>query len=377
MAAMAGARARRYLPAALTGALLAVAGFDISYWIGALRSSPLAQDSSIYYVAAQVGLAHGWNRIYDPTLQSQFLAGLHAGISDPRFFLYANPPPLAWLFAPLTVAPPLAAYLVFAAFSLAALLTAAILAASPSRWTRIVFVLGAIAWYPAIYSLRLGQVSVLVAALVVFGRWLDRRGWPALGGAILALAIIKPQLVLLVGPCLLIAGKRRMFAGWLLATLSLVVVSMLSLGASGLRQYAEMLGVVHAVAFNERFTLAALGAGDRLTMVLQGLAALLALGVAYRIRHQGTAVVMAVGLLGGVLAAPYLHVDDFAVLLPAAWFLLAEGRSTVQRLSLLPIALTTELAWVLGPLPILASLAISLLLFLVPRREQPSLALAA
>ena len=375
--AMAGARGRRYLPAALTGGFVALAGYNLVYWLGAFRAAPLAEDASIYYVAAQIGLARGWDRIYDVALQSKFLAGLHAGIADPSFFLYANPPPLAWLFTPLTMVSPLAAYLAMAAVSFAALVAAAVLTAGTAGRTRVLFVVGAIAWYPVIYSLRLGQVSLLVGALVVFSWWLERRGRPELAGGVLGLALIKPQLALLVAPCLLLTGRRRMFAGWLVTTLSFVVVSLLSLGVSGVEQYLHVLGLVHAAAFNQRFTLAALGAGSVPTMALQGLAAIVTLVVAYRVRHQGTASVMAVALVGGMLAAPYLHVDDFAVLLPAAWFLLRETDSIGARLSLLPMAVTMELAWVLGPLPILAGLTISLLLFSFRRREPQPFALAA
>jgi hypothetical protein len=371
------AGARRYLPAALAGALLGLAAYDLTYWMEALRSAPLAHDSTIYYVAAQIGLVHGWNRIYDVGLQAQVFTGLHAGMWDPNYFVFSNPPPLAWLFAPLTLVPPLAAYLILTALSLIALVGAAVLTGAAAGSTRVLFVLGAIAWYPVVYGLRLGQVSLLVGALVVLSWWFQRRGRPELAGVVLALAVIKPQLALLVAPCLLVAGHRRIFVSWLLTTVLLVVASMLSLGASGLHQYAQVLGSLHSAEFSRHFTLAALGAGSTLTIALEGLAAVVTLVVAYRIRDQGTASVIAVALLGGMLAAPYLHVEDFTVLLPAAWFLLREADSIAQRLWLLPIAVTMELAWVLGPLPILASLTISLLLFLFPRSEPRSIALAA
>ncbi|HEY9287719.1 MAG TPA: glycosyltransferase family 87 protein, partial [Candidatus Dormibacteraeota bacterium] len=369
---------RRYLPSALAGALLALAGFTVAYWIGAVRAAPLAQDSTVYYVAAKIGLDHGWDRIYDLALQAQTLAGLHPGIADPSFFLFANPPPLAWLFTPLTLVPPLAAYLVVAALSLAALMGAAALTVSSGGWRiRIVFVLGALAWYPVVYSLRLGQVTLIVAALVVWSWWLDRRGWPEAAGAILALAVIKPQLVLLVAPCLLIAGRYRLVLSWLIVTLILGVGSLLSLGASGVQQYLHLLSIVRAATYNHQFTLAAIGVGSWLTVVLQGLAAALTLMIAHRIRGQSTAAVVAVALFGGMLAAPYLHVDDFAVLAAAAWLLLSEASPLATRLWLLPTAVTIELAWVLGPLPILASLTISLLLFWFPRPRSRSVALAA
>lgn len=374
--AMGRVRARRYVPAAVTGGFVALVGYNVIYWLGAFRSAPLAQDASIYYVAAQIGLARGWNRIYDLGLQARYLVHLHAGIADPSYFVYANPPPLAWLTVPLTLTPPVAAYLVVVLLSLAGLIAAATVTASSGR-TRILFVLGALAWYPVAYGLRLGQVSPLAGTVVLLSWWLDRRGRPGLAGVVLALTAIKPQLALLVAPCFLVAGRHRVFISWLATTFGLGVLSILSLGASGLAQYAQVLRTVHAVPFNQQFTLAALAGGSLLTIVLQLMVASLTLVVAYRIRQQGTASVVAIALVGGMLAAPYLHVDDFAMLVPAAWLLLREGRSLAQRLWLIPTAVTMELAWVLGPLPILASLVVSLLLFLFPRSEPDSIALAA
>ena len=371
------ARARRYLPAALTGGFAAIAGLDLEYWVGAFRTAPLAQDTSVYYVAAQIGLARGWNRIYDLTLQAQFFARLHAGVADPSFFLYTNPPLLAWLIVPLTLVPPVGAYLAIVTLCLGALTATAALAAPRDGWSRILFVLGALAWYPVVYSLRLGQLPLLIGAAVVLSWWLDQHGWPKLGGAVLAMTMIKPQLALLVAPCLLLAGRRGLFVTWLGSTLALGLLSILSLGASGVGQYFKLLAIIRTVPFDQQFTLAALGGGSAVTTALQALAVILTLVAAYRIRHRGTAPVVAVALLGSVLAAPHLHVDDFAVLVPVAWLLLRDAHSAVQRLGLLPMAVTMELAWVLGPLPILASLTISLLLFLVPRREQRSMALAA
>jgi hypothetical protein len=57
---------------------------------------------------------------------------------------------------------------------------------------------------------------------------------------------------------------------------------------------------------------------------------------------------------------------------------LREAHSIWLRLGLLSMAVTMELAWVLGPLPILACLSVSLLLFFLPPQSEPRpMALAA
>ena len=362
-------RVRNGLLAALTGCLAAFAGYDVWYWVSAFFAAPLAQDTSLYYVAAQIGLEHGWSRIYNLLLQAQVFAGLQAGFTQSDFFLYANPPPMAWLMAPLTVAPPVAAYLAVVAISGCAVVGAGLMAAPGTGRVRVLFVLAPFAWYPVIYGLRLGQVTLLVGFLIVLCWWLDQRGRPELAGLVLALTAIKPQLALLVGPCLLLAGHWRLALGWLAGSLILAGASVLSLGADGVAQYIDVLRIIHGADYNQVFSLASLGGGPAITIALQVAAAAVTLAAAFRSRRRETAVVIAVALIGGLLAAPYAHVDDFAIVLPAAWLLVRAGRALYHVLWLIPLAVTMELAWVLGPFPILATLAICLLLFFVPSAE--------
>lgn len=361
-------RARNILLAALGGSLGAIAVYDINYWIGAFRSAPLAQDTSLYYVAAQIGLRQGWSRIYDPSLQANFLVALQPGFAQ-DFFLFGNPPVMAWLMAPLTLLSPVAAYLVVVGISFAALLGIGLLAAPWRGRVLLIAILAPLAWYPVIYCLRLGQVSLLVGLLVALCWWLERRALGELAGLVLALTAIKPQLALLVAPCLLLAGRWRVAAGWLAGTVVLAGLSLLSLGAEGVGQYFRVLNTLHGEIYNEVFTLASVTGGAGWTIFLQIAVACVTMAAAYRIRRGPTSAVIALALLGGLLAAPYVHVDDYAVLVPAAWLLVRAGRPLYHTLSLIPLAISIELAWVLGPYPILAALAGCLVLFFVPSAD--------
>ena len=60
---------------------------------------------------------------------------------------------------------------------------------SPFVWS----VLGAIAWYPVLYSLSLGQPVVLVMLGVIVCWRLAESGKPYLAGAALGLSVLKPQ----------------------------------------------------------------------------------------------------------------------------------------------------------------------------------------
>ena len=89
-------------------------------------------------------------------------------------------------------------------------------AARHFRW----LVLVAVIWPPALANLLFGQFAVLVLFLLVAVRSLLLQGRPLLAGVCLAAAIVKPQLVVLALPLLLVAawgrpGWRRLWLGCL------------------------------------------------------------------------------------------------------------------------------------------------------------------
>lgn len=367
-------RTRNAILGACAGLLVGAAAYDIAYWVNAFRGAPLDQDISLYYLASQIGLSHGWSHIYDVGLQMHFYQRLGAHVAWNSLLLYATPPPAAWLMAPFTLLPPVMAYMAVVTASLIALVAGAFSVAPGPRRRQVLYVLAGLAWYPVIYSFRLGQVTVLIAVAVVVAWRLDRGGRPELAGIALALTAIKPQLAILVAPCLFLIGRRRLALAWASTLAALVVLSLFSLGASGLKQYLDILAQLHGMAYNRQFTLAGvLGLGPA-TVALEAAIVVLTLAAAYYQRHAGPERVIAIALVGGVLAAPYLHVDDFAVLLAAGWLFLRSEPPLWQRLWLIAVAGATELAWVLGPVPILVTLAVWFA-FLLPRlRQQPEAA---
>lgn len=102
-------------------------------------------------------------------------------------------------------------------------------------------------FYPTARSIILGQFSIIVLALLALALWAMERGHPFLAGCSLALATVKPQMVFLVIPFLLLAGLRwrryKMLAGFLavmailLILSSLVLPSWLASFVTGLSRY--------------------------------------------------------------------------------------------------------------------------------------------
>jgi hypothetical protein len=89
--------------------------------------------------------------------------------------------------------------------------------------------LWSVLFYPTARSLVLGQLSILVLALLVLSLWAMRQGRPYLAGCSLALATIKPQIVFLVVPFLLLSSVRkarhRTLVGFLSVMAALVTIT--------------------------------------------------------------------------------------------------------------------------------------------------------
>ena len=150
---------------------------------------------------------------------------------------FAYPAYTALVLAPL-------AWLPFGAAKIAFLSAAVVLmAASVPLWLRVleirltrgeiaVLTVLALASWPLVWALRLCQATLVVAAFVAIGCALLKRGRDGWAGAMLALTLIKPQLVLLTLAWLLLWAtlKRR----WSFVGVVLGVSSALFLGAEAL-----------------------------------------------------------------------------------------------------------------------------------------------
>lgn len=78
----------------------------------------------------------------------------------------------------------------------------------PSSGGLLLLSLWCLLLYPTARSIILGQFTILVLALVALALWAIQRGWDLLAGCSLALATIKPQMVFLLIPFLLLWALR-------------------------------------------------------------------------------------------------------------------------------------------------------------------------
>src|SRR5207237_9610377 len=91
------------------------------------------------------------------------------------------------------------------------------------------------------FSLLLGQVVMLLGAVLALTWWCLRRGSPVLAGVILSLIVVKPQLAFLV-PLALLAGLHfRAVIAWASATAAIGLVTVAAVGTSGIGAYVNRL----------------------------------------------------------------------------------------------------------------------------------------
>ena len=326
-------RHRPALP--LAAATLAAAWgalYSIGLWVVAYARLPIHDDVRYDYVAAQAGLRFGWSRIYDLDI----LRALSAGFPSPQNTIhpggtFINPPLLAWLWTPLVAFPEPVAYLIWTVVSLAALVWAWHIVAPFQGLAKVALLLAGLALWPVMEAFYFGQPTMLVLALVASAWWLMRHDRPLVAGAALAFATaLKPQVVLMIPLCLLVAGRWRPVAGWAATGAVLAALSAASLGGSGLLDFWHTLQWIQTDAGHSFFTVAYLFGIGPVTYVVLAAQAVLCLLVAWR-RRDNPDVVFAAGLLGSLMVSFHLHQPDYSNLLLAAWLVLRGAPSLAHK----------------------------------------------
>ena len=338
------------------GATTAVlfAAFDLYQWGLAYAADKFHNDFTFYLAAARIGIKHGWASIYDLSLQQAELDALGSRIDIAELARYISPPPLAWLALPLSPLPYEAGYWIWSAALIGALALTWYLAAPAQGRERLIYLAAAVGWLPAIYALQLGQPALFVALGVAASYALLRTGRPFLAGLALGVLALKPQLAFLVPAALLLSGRMRAFWGSVLALGFLVAASAVALGPSGVAEYIARLNFAAGVPVNRELTLAPVLGSLAVARVIQAALALWSLVLVYRLRRRGAEWIFIAALVGGLLASPYIHLDDLVMLGLAAWLYLRTDRKPRWAwVFVLGVTLAIEGLPVWGPLPMI------------------------
>lgn len=373
--------ARNLAVAGAAAAVAVLAVYDLGVWIQTILADSFHNDLSFYYAAARLGLTHGWSGLYDLRLQQEQLQAIGSQIRVAELARYISPPPLAWLVVPFTVLPFQWAYLLWSVVLMLALALTWLLASPGRGRSRVLYLVAAIGWLPVIYGLQLGQPGMLIALGVAACYALLQRDREVAAGAVLGVMVLKPQLAILVPAALLVTGRWRAFAAATVVVAILIAISALALGGGGVATYEQRLSFASTVPVNQAQTLAPWIGNLPVTRAIQVVIAMWALGLAYRLRARGPGLVIAVALVGGLAAGPYVHYDDLTMLGLAGWLYLRSSKLTWGWAYLLALAIAAEgfPIWGAGPVLIGELGALALLTLLPPpaaSEDPPRLATA-
>jgi hypothetical protein len=329
-----------------------LAGRNLIAIVHFIQRRPLEGDFALYYVFARIGLHHGWGSLYDLNAQRQEWHALGAALFYPEI----ETPLVAWLAAPFALLPFSVAIVLWTGLLVVALAATWWLCVPTYRWPVRGIHLAIAGALPAVaFGLLLGQVVVVVAAAVAGSWWLVQRGRPFTAGLALSLIALKPQLAFLVPLAVLAGGRRRMFLGWLSGSAGILAVCVLTLGPHGLTTYgSRLVQATHSLEsfmVPVRLTLAGLLGQGPVAHTAQLAVTVIALAICWRRRGGGLEFPIAAGIGASLLVTPFVHAQDLAMLLPAAWLSLRSGWQPFER----ALGLTGYVASIVlfTPLPLL------------------------
>ena len=204
--------------------------------------APLGGDFPMFYIAGQTVLAGQSEQLYNDGAQQRRLHELFPQLAPQYSLPFRYPPLVAWLMAPLAMLPYPVAYALFAITMFLLWWGAAWLLSrdlgetdtdlkTAAMWLMLACPIG----WEAIIG---GQASPLALAICAGAWYLLRRQHPVWAGAILALALYKPNVLALFAlGCLL--SKSRVWLGAVIMAVLLGLLSIAAVGAAGIVEYLQ------------------------------------------------------------------------------------------------------------------------------------------
>jgi hypothetical protein len=307
--------------------------FAILRLVRTFLDDPFGNDFRAYYAAAKVGLGSGWSHIYDADLLRAASASFP--IQDRTYdsaHYFVHPPLLAWLVAPLTVFSEPVAFVLWTLVGVAAFGVAWAVACPFNGLARITLLMLGLALWSVEESLRFGNPTLLLLALIALAWHQAKRDRAVLAGALIALAVmLKPQDVAFVPVALLITGRTRIVVWSAVWAAVGSAAFLLTLGPAGVNDYLSATALVQSNPIHQYDTLAFVFGVGPIAYAVELTLGVLAMVVAY-LRRAEIDAVFALGLLGSVMASIHLHEPDYALDLLAAWMVLRTAPSTAHRL---------------------------------------------
>ena len=304
------------------------------YWFTFVRGNLRGPDFFNFYAAAKLYITHGGSAVYDIAMQRQ--VELQITGQDPARFIvlpYFHPPYYTLLIAPLGYFDYRTAYYAMAAMNvvLAAALFAILVSTSLRVRGRGWLVAAAMiaGFFPLFVTVLQGQsdLVVLVPLAGAYAAW--ARGRYGTAGALSALALAKPQLLLLI-PVLFIARRAwRALAAFVGVLAGLGLLSVVTFGPSAVFMYLSSVGAwaitgrlpntgelvyTDPAVYSLRNILEAVPGGGKIVafVILLVLLAFVALSLSWR--PDKPRLDFALAIAASIVLSPHQNVHDLALL---------------------------------------------------------------
>lgn len=388
---------KRYSPILLSAAVVAAlecAGFYMVTWVRFLQGDLRGLDFISFYVAGRIfdSPAAGPSVVYNESIQRQFQDQLTTLMWNEHYRLlpFVHPPWFTPIMGLLTQLPYRSAYLVWALIGVACAACALwlLLRASPGI-KQIVGLALFVGYLPLFVTLLQGQSDalLLLPLCASYAAWV--RGHRTLAGALAGLAILKPQLLLLI-PALFIARRAWGAISAMVLVAGTYLILAILISAQSLWQYIQLVSAWAVGAaqlpfgqhawYSLRGLLEVTPGGRPLALlILGGLLLLVALSLSWQ--PDAPRLDMALALAGSVLLSPFQNVEDLLLLIVPGFALaqlMTEGSIRWRGTGIVILFLgyvSINLALFLGPLPV-DIVSMALVLFLAAERlniSQPAI----
>jgi GT2 family glycosyltransferase len=302
-------------------------------WSTIVRGNLKGPDFFSFYSGARLYVLNGGSAVYNLVLQRQIQIQVISAPPD-RFIVlpYYHPPYYTLLIAPLGYLSYRQAYIAMAAFNLIllAVLIVLLIRSSQNIHGRAAVVAGGLiaGFFPIFVTILQGQsdLVVLVPLAAAYVAWCrGRHGW---AGIFSALALAKPQLLLLI-PVLFVARRAwRALAGFGGVVAALGLISLIGFGFGPVVGYLNSVGAwalggslptggqlvyTDTAVYSLRNILQALpGGGTAALVILLFLLALVALSLSWR--PDKPRLDFALAIAASIVLSPHQNVHDLALL---------------------------------------------------------------
>lgn len=329
--------ARRLVRLGFAGAAGAGVGsflFWTVYWFTFIRGNLRGPDFFNFYAAAYLYIHHGAAAVYD--IAQQRIVELQITGADPARFIvlpYFHPPYYTLLIAPLALLDYRHAYYAMAAFNVL-LLAAMILVLGRSSlrihgraWLVATPLIAG--FFPIFVTVLQGQsdLVVLVPLAAAYTAW--ARGRSELAGAFSALALSKPQLLLLIPILFLTRRAWRALGSFAAVLLGLGIISVAGFGFGPVLSYLASIGTwavtgrlpdtgqlvyTDPAVYSLRNILEAVPGGGKVVafVILLFLLALVALSLSWR--PDKPRLDFALAIAASLVLSPHQNIHDLALL---------------------------------------------------------------